>query len=692
MSGLGVRLTPEQVLLLTHRTEGWAAALRLAALSLRDRSDPDEFVRAFAGNDRAVADYLVEEVLGRLPASLARFLLCTSIVERFTADLAAALTGDDQADLALDSLDRDYSLVAPFGERGWYRHHRLLAEILPVRFAHEQPDDIERLHGIAARWLGKHGLVTEAVRHAAAANDVKLTSRLLSDVSLTSLTGPESAPLRSLAEAVPSITVANNAGVAVTVAAARLSGGDPDGALRLVEAGRYAAQPGRPGVAHRVRARSAAVAMLAARETGDIGRVLDETRLALDEQRAETTPDEDKFLETVFHAHHGWALLWSGDARAARSHLQEGIAAARVARSDALRLLCQGQLSLLEMWLGRVTVASDLARSALNFADERGMTTVPEAASVYLALAWIHDERGEPDAVRAFLDGGREALRGGDVQDVPASVVEACMQARVHRWHGRPDVGANLLSAMRRKIRRQALSHLAGFVAVEEAAMDLASGARTAAARAIDGVTRRSRPTGQVAIRARLLRDNGDSEAAARSLQRHLGREPSTHLPDVVEGWVLLASVLRDRREAQPSWDALERALHLAVTHGIARPFLLQDDARELLEDQLKRGTAHQELCRDLLDAIDALSPSPPTEGLVETLSEREKTVLRCLATLLSVEEISRELFVSTNTVKTHIKHIYRKLGVGRRRDAVDRARALHLFGPETIARSATLM
>jgi LuxR family maltose regulon positive regulatory protein len=115
MSGLGVRLAPEQVLLLTHRTEGWAAALRLAAISLRDRSDPDEFVRAFAGNDRAVADYLVEEVLGRLPASLARFLLCTSIVERFTADLAAGLTGDDQADLVLDSLDRDYSLVAPSG-------------------------------------------------------------------------------------------------------------------------------------------------------------------------------------------------------------------------------------------------------------------------------------------------------------------------------------------------------------------------------------------------------------------------------------------------------------------------------------------------------------------------------------------------------------------------------------------------
>jgi LuxR family maltose regulon positive regulatory protein len=624
MSGLGVRLAPEQVLLLTHRTEGWAAALRLAALSLRDRSDPDEFVRAFAGNHRAVADYLVEEVLGRLPASLARFLLCTSIVERFTADLAAGLTGDEQADLALDSLDRDYSLVSPFGEGHWYRHHRLLAEILPVRLAHEQPDDIGRLHGIAARWFGEHGLVTEAVRHAAAANDVKLTSRLLSDVSLTNLTGPESAPLRSLAEAVPSITVANNAGVAVTVAAARLADGDPDGALRLVGA-RYAAQPGRPGVAHRVRARSTAVAMWAARETGDIGRVLDETRLASDEQRAETALDEEKFLEAVFHAHRGWALLWSGDARSARSDLQEAIAAARVARSDALRLLCQGQLSLLEMWLGRVTVASDLARSALNFADERGMTTVPEAASVYLAFAWIHDERGEPDAVQAFLDGGREALRGRDMRDVPASVVEACMQARVHRWHGRPDVGANLLSAMRRRIRGEALSHLAGFVAVEEAAMDLASGARTAAARAIDGVTRRSRPTGKVSIRARLLRDNGDSEAAARSLQRHLGREPSTHLPDVVEGWVLLASVLRDRREVRPSWDALERALHLAVTHGIARPFLLQDDARELLEDQLKRGTAHQELCRDLLDAIDAPSPSPPTEGLVETLASERR-------------------------------------------------------------------
>jgi LuxR family maltose regulon positive regulatory protein len=343
------------------------------------------------------------------------------------------------------------------------------------------------------------------------------------------------------------------------------------------------------------------------------------------------------------------------------------------------------------MWLGRVTVASDLARSALNFADERGMTTVPEAASVYLALAWIHDERGEPDAVQAFLEGGREALRGGDGRDVPASVVEACMRARLHRWHGRPEVGANLLSAMRRRIRRQALSHLAGFVAVEEAAMDLASGARTAASRAIEGVTRRSRPTGQVAIRARLLRDEGDSEAATRSLQRHLGREPSTHLPDVVDGWVFLASVLRDRREAQPSWEALERALDLAVTHGIVRPFLLQDDARELLEDQLKRGTAHEELCRNLLDAIDAFSPSPPTEGLIETLSERERTVLRFMATLLSVEEISQELFVSTNTVKTHIKHIYRKLGVGRRRDAVDRARALHLFGHETMARSATI-
>ena len=201
----GIGLEPELVRLLWTRTEGWAAGLRLAALTLRGHDDPRAFVEAFAGDDVATADYLLSEVLAQQPRELVDFLLRTSIVDTVHADLADALTGSPGSAAVLARLEREHALVTVVegNARTWHRYHRLLRELLQVQLRYRMPEEVPGLHRTAATWYAANARPAEAIQHAAAGEAWDLVAALASEHWLPLLVGGEIPSLRPVLEALP---------------------------------------------------------------------------------------------------------------------------------------------------------------------------------------------------------------------------------------------------------------------------------------------------------------------------------------------------------------------------------------------------------------------------------------------------------------------------------------------------------
>ena len=177
-----MELTEATLALLHERTEGWAARLRLAALSLAGHPDPGRFAEEFSGSERTVAEYLLAEVLERQSDAVRRLLLRTSILERVSGPLADALTGGSGGERILQELEETNAFVVSLdAARSWFRYHHLFADLLQLELRRTAPGEVTALHRVATSWFAGHGHPVEAVRHAQAAQDWSLASRLLAD-------------------------------------------------------------------------------------------------------------------------------------------------------------------------------------------------------------------------------------------------------------------------------------------------------------------------------------------------------------------------------------------------------------------------------------------------------------------------------------------------------------------------------
>jgi LuxR family transcriptional regulator, maltose regulon positive regulatory protein len=676
LSGLDVRLSDGGVEALIERTEGWAVALRFAARALRESTDPERFVREFPAGDQTVSEYLGEELLARMPIDLQRFLLRTSVADRLTLELAEELAGAD-AKRHLTVLRRERSVVASLGG-GWFRYNRLLTTFLRARLADASQSETAALHATAAGWLAARGFAREALEQALAARNAPLAAEILSDMEIWPVLGPDGAALRAVIDRLPRGELAGHRDALVAVAASRVVEGDTVEALALLRSWQRSSRA--PHAPHQ-RIRAAIVGLTAARRSGDVGATLRWSRRAVRQGDVDISEVEADRLRALLLEHRGWAMLWSGAREQARQDLSEGHRAARWIGDDALHLSCHSLLAACELGSGHVSVASDLANEALAFASERGMTSSPEAAIAYFVLAAVHGERGELDVLETMLESGRDAARGGDVGDGSLWAMEARLRARVDEWQGSPDVAANLLSATRRRLQRDPdLSELARILAVEEAEMCIAAGRPEAAEQLLGSSEAPGAGLREATVRARLASLHDGTDDAVAILERALEAAVPDHVSVLTTAWLQLAAVRWGRSDPARAWEAMEQSLIVSEPDGIARPFLFQDRSRELLWSHVSRGTGREEWAFTLLDRIESRRPALGGTTPTEPLSGRERTVLQYMDTLMSVNEISRELYVSTNTIKTHIKHIYRKLGVSRRRDAVERARALRLL------------
>jgi LuxR family transcriptional regulator, maltose regulon positive regulatory protein len=688
LTALGTALSDAEVAALWTRTEGWAAGLRLACLSLQHHPDPSGFVTAFSGDDRAVAAYLIGEVLDRQPADLREFLLHTSLANRLTGGLADALTGRQDGVARLRELERTNAFVVPLDpNRTAYRYHQLFAELLRAELRQQYPDEVAELHRRAARWHAADGVTADAIRHALAAADWDYARDLL--VQRASVLAATPTILRELLARLPPDLVHRDPELAAIAAISRVL----DGNLEAADRYRRLAEANAAAVPEDRRAWFAAVLaetrLYPARLLSD----LDGVRAAAQEL-LELAPLMQGGSPWAWDAAHlqmyalnelGWAAFWSGDLEAGAQLLEQGLQVVvgrpllpseEVMRHDGLSLR-----ALVAAASGRLQAAMAGGQEAVGLGERLGWPLTTFGA--HLALAWATYHQGDLAAAGRHLD--RASLASPEPTAITAV---ALLRSRLLASQGQPAAGLAALrqgvAAAQHQGRWQPPGFLAELVRLGEAGLLVATG-DTTAARAVLAQADDPRASAEVAVVvARLQQAQGDPASAVATLAAHLdGGTALSHQVVALEAQLLQAVLQAELGAREEAAHALEAALALATPEGNRQVFIDGGPAmRSLLARQLELGTKHPALVADLLGrvATPAAHGGIAASPLVDPLSDREQTVLRYLASVLTTTEIAAELYVSPNTVKTHVKSIYRKLGAVRRRDAVNQARQLGLL------------
>jgi LuxR family maltose regulon positive regulatory protein len=683
LAGHGLVLAGADLAVLRARTEGWAAGLRLAALSLQDHPDPEGFIEGFAGSSRAVADFLLEEVLGRLPQEDRAFLLHTSVVDQLSGELADALTGRADGAQTLAKLERANAFVVALGrDRAWYRYHQLLAELLRAQLRAGAPQLVPELHRRAAGWYRDHGFPVEATRHAMAGGQWTVAAELLIRLWRRLVLDGEMAMLGELVDRFPAEVVMADAEVLAVRAAWRLGVGDWDGAdsdLRLAE--QVAAD-----LPQRRRARFevafASVSLYRARLRGDLDAAVVAARQMLPARGTglgELVDDDDMRALALLNL--GIAELWTGALEAATGHLGEGLAAARRAGLDCLIVGFLGQLAALTAG-SRLGEGVRLAQEALALAERRGWSQQPNVACAYLVLGGAHFDRGDLAAAERYLD-----LATACRPEPAISVTIALSRAVVTHAKGDPAAGLETLRGAQQELQRLNGPYVLAASLREWEARLLTATGRVEQARALLPSSDEPSPgsAATLAARAELQLAEGDAAGAVATLAPCLGGSASPLFAYQTLETLLLDAVARQRLgDHDRAATSVEHALQVAEPQGYRQVFWnLGEEVHLLLSRQRERGTAHPQLLTELLDRPDsAAGPSTFSlpVALVAPLTDREQAVLGLLDSELSTRQMADELFVSVNTIKSHLRSIYRKLDASRRSDAVRRARHLRLL------------
>ena len=691
---MGLALAREDVDTLEERTEGWAAGLQLAALSLRGRENPAAFVDDFAGSHRFVLDYLVEEVLDRQPDRVREFLLATSVLRELSGSLCEAVTGMADARKILESLDRDNVFVIPLDDdRRWYRYHHLFADALRARLLARDPDRLGGLHTTAGRWLAERGMFADAVPHAIAGEDHELTADLV-ELALAGLRkGRQDATILEWLAAVPDDVVRRRPLLATATAWSRLAAGDFTGVgawLDVAEDG-VDGRPGRTGVstpapeevveahAQEVRALPAMIAVYrasVAQAGGDVAGTIAHAQRAYD-----LAGPEDHFSRGAGAGFLGLAAWAAGDLETAVATFTDAVVSMRAAGLVADALGSTVVLGSMLLALGRPLEARRIFEEALATAEHRSGPALPTAGDVHVGLAGVLCELDDLDAAVRHLDVAREL---GGLGSLPENR---------HRWYtttaavlrARGDLsGAVAMLDEAEPLYRPGFFPDVRPIAATRARVRLAQGnvvdARTWARQ--HGVRPDVEPTyleeyDRLTLARVLIAEGTPADAIALvepvlASARASGRDGS-----LIETHVVRALAHHAAGDPRAAAEDLSTALAIGVPAGYRRLFLDEGPAMvEMLSGLVRAapGDVRRHAEQVLASARTSATGAPPDQHPDETLSDRELDVLRLLATDLTGPEISRQLYVSLNTLRTHTKHIFTKLGVNTRRAAVSRA------------------
>jgi LuxR family maltose regulon positive regulatory protein len=687
----GIALSASGAALLHQRTEGWAAGLRLAALSLAGHPDPERFVAEFSGSDRTVAEYLLAEMLERQPPDVQDLLLRTSLLDRVNGELADLLTGRPGSEqILLDLEDANAFVVCLDPGRTWFRYHHLFADLLRLELRRTLPAEIPALHRRAAAWFTQHGQVAEAIRHTQAAGDWADAARMLADHSLSLTLDGQAQTMQALLRAFP--PGADDPELALVRAMGELAQGRLDEAAAHLAVAETYAQTTPPGRQRRLQVAVASLKLSLARRRGHLAGVIEQVRFLASPVTGASGEDIalGSDLRAVALMNLGTAEAWSLGLPDAERHLREGAVLAREIGRPYLEVGCLAQLAFAYVFHGAAMPEMDAfattqrrCREAIALAERYGWGTEPVIAPALMTLAATMVWLGEFDEGERWLRRTERALQtdtGPDIRLLLHQTAGILHAGRGRRQEALEEFGAAEDLASQLEGSQALSSQMTGWLLATQARLGLPGEARAALAALDDERASSGEIRNALAV---ICLAEDDPAGALGALHDVLdGTAPVLGYTTVVEAHLLAGLAHRELGDQRAANQAAERALALAESDRVVLPFAVTGSAG-LLEALPRHQTAHAALLADILDVLHGSAPaatersSRPPAG---ELSPGELRVLRYLPTNLSRPEIAGELSVSLNTVSTHLRSIYAKLGVRDRSAAVQRARELRLL------------
>ncbi len=681
----GIALSQAGVALLHQRTEGWAAGLRLAAISLADHPDPERFVAEYSGSDRTVAEYLIAEMLERQPDDVKDVLLRTSLLDRVNGELADLLTGRPGSErILLDLEDANAFVVSLDPERTWFRYHHLFGDMLRLELRRALPEEVPTLHRRAAEWFMQQGQVVDAVRHTQAAGDWPGAARLLADHSFSLTLDGQTQTIQALLRAFP--PGADQPELALVHATVDLVQGRLDEATAHLAVAETYAETAPPDRQRRLQVAVASLKLSLARRRGHFAGVIEQARFLASPVTGQS--DEDIALGSDLRAvalmNLGIVEAWSLGMPDAERHLREGAVLARRIGRPYLEVACLAQLGFASK-IRPFATTRRRCREAIALADRHGWGAEPIVAPALVTLAANLVWTGEFDEGEQWLQRTERALLTDTGPGIRLLVHIASGMLQAGRGHYREALKEfSAAEHLRSQLEgsHALASQVTGWLLAAQARAGRPGDARACLA-ALDDERAGSGEVGNA--RAVICLTEGNPAAALAAVQDVLdGTAPVIGYVTVVETHLLAGLAHHGLGDQRAASHAAERALGLAEPDRLVLPFVMTGSA-ELLEALPRHETAHAALLGDILDvvhgsALAAKDPSSPPR--TEELSPSELRVLRFLPTNLSRPEIASELSVSVNTVNTHVRSIYAKLQVRDRSSAVQRARELRLLSP----------
>jgi LuxR family transcriptional regulator, maltose regulon positive regulatory protein len=684
LAASGIGLSDSGAAALHERTEGWAAGLRLAVIALGGHPDPERFVTEFSGTDRAIGEYLMAEMLERQPAEVQSMLLRTSLVDRMNGELADLLAGRSGSEQMLLELEEANAFVVSLdAQRTWFRYHQLLADFLRLELRRTLAEEVADLHRRAGRWFADRGQVIEAVRHTLAAGDWPDAARLVADHSFRWVLDGQAGTIRSVLQAFPEGASVDHPDLALAHAAAELNQGRLEEAAAQLTLAESHVQSAPPARRRRLTVAIASLRLALARRSGQFMEVIEQVNL-LDASMSDQSSDElamGSELRGVALLNLGIVETWSGRLADAERHLSEGAVVARTIGRPYLEVACRAHQAFPSKSVS-VATARERGRQAVALAERHGLGDRPILAPALGAVGGMAIWMGE------FDEGERWLRRAWEVAsahvDPAAAVLLHVATGMLHAGRGQH---RSALEDFAAAARAQSLltgvhalaPRITGWLAATQARLGMTDEARAT----LTGFSTQPERMGAIHnARAVIRLADGDPAAAIEVLRDVRDSAPPVEAFTLVEAHLLAGTAHLRLGDRSAAAAAAEAALGVAEPDRLMFPFAMTA-CTPLLDALPGHQTAHGALLADILDLLRGSASVSSDQGRslpVEDLSPSELRVLRYLPTNLTRPEIARELYVSINTVNTHIRNIYSKLGTRERSSAVQRARQLRLL------------